>query len=235
MSSGKWSPALALVLTACGGSDKPDMVGKPPTDDQLVQARPAADRIQIGPKKKEARNDFPEPQLLWNGWPYNEEGHDFTVEWSGGAEPIPLHASPSLNAPVETQTTLKRGQKIRWTQTAVAIFYPSTYRVSNQFLMEGFVYGDGYRAGGETFSQELSPGEVVGMYQYAGEGMCIMGVRQTMVEAVCPTEENFKGNFQGPSTAAQFQPSERIWWLYVNTDGGSGWMVLDDRAVVDIE
>ncbi len=235
MSSARWFLMGVFALAACGGSDKPDMVGKPPTDDQAVQARPTTDRIQIGPKKQEARNDYPEPQLLWNGWPYNEEAHDFTVEWGGGNEQIPLYASPSLNAEIQKQTTLKRGEQIRWTQTAVAVFQPSIYRVKNQFLMEGFVYGDGYRAGGETFSQELSPGEVVGVYQYASEGMCIMGVRQTMVEAICPTEENFKGNFEGSFTAAQFQPAERIWWLYVNTDGGSGWMVLDDRAVVDIE
>ena len=226
---------LAIGLVGCGGAKEEQVIGKPPTEETVQGNFQRTDRIQLEKTPEVRAKTEPEPVFVADGWPFNDDGRLFRVTWGGGNEEVPLFANPSLNAEILSKGKFTKGREIIWTQSVVAVFRPSTYRVKTEVTVEGYVADNGYRTGGDAFSETLSPGEVVSLYTYAGSSLCNLGVRQTIVQAFCPTAEHYRGSFKGRFTAEKYQPAERIWWLYVNSDSGSGWLALDDRVLVDIE
>lgn len=92
-----------------------------------------------------------------------------------------------------------------------------------------------FRTGSESFYAELNPREQVAVYLYAGQGLCYMGVRQKLVQGLCPDADRFSGDFSQADLPKRFHPPQRIWWVFVGNPGEGGWMALDERVLVDIE
>lgn len=224
---------IALVLASCA-AEKDELVGSaPPTE--AVGGPNRTDRITLEKAAPVRPTNNPEALVTIDGWPFQEETRRFTLTWNSGNEPVVLVDIPSLNSLPVAEATFKPGEIIRWTQTHVGIYRPSVYRVKQSAELEGYIWGSGFRTGGEEFYAELKKGEQVFLYHYLGNGLCLMQVRQKLIEALCPSADNFAGNFKGTDAPMMFQPAERIWWVYLGTSTQGGWMPVDNRFIVDIE
>ncbi|MEZ4461786.1 MAG: hypothetical protein R3E66_19115 [bacterium] len=224
---------ISLMLASCA-APQDELVGNaPPTE--LAAGPTRTDRIQLEKAPVARPTNNPEALVTIDGWPFQEEGRRFTLTWNSGSEPVPLVDIPSLNGIPVAEATFQRGEVIRWSQSNVGIFRPSTYRVKAPVGVEGFTYGASYRTGDEQFYAELKKGQQVYMYHYLGSGLCLLEVDRKLVEAMCPRPESYVGNFKGADDAMKFQPAERIWWVYLGAAGKGGWMIVDNRVVVDVE
>lgn len=224
---------INLLAVSCA-SDNQQLVGAAPPE-KIVAGPKRSDHITIEKPAVERPTNNPEALVIIDGWPFQETGRRLTLTWNGGDDALPLLDIPSLNGLPVAEAVFQRGEVIHWTQSNVGIYRPSIYRAKKPVGVEGFSHGAAYRTGDEAFYAELKTGEQVFLYHYLGNGQCLMQVHNEMVEATCPTKEHFSGNFEGADDALRFQPAERIWWIFLGSAGKGGWMIVDDRVIVDIE
>ena len=227
--------AASLLLAACHGEEN-ELVGHPPTDDQpsanVVGRGPHAQTIKVPGEDPEqsTRDEYPDPIFTAQTFPFAEPESTFQLTWDGGTSTLPVFDEPDPDANQIGKKSWKQGERIRWTDTFVEVFAPTVYHVSRSTRLEGPVWTQGYLTGDEDRSFDLSPGQPVAVYLYAGEGLCWVGVARTIIKSVCPDQKHFLGPFGGKTPAATYQPQRKLWWVQV----GEGWVPLDDRVLVDL-
>lgn len=227
--------SFAMVCTVFGCASEPEtVVGKPPVDVDNARAAQREMAISLDKPKRERPTGNPVAIATLPGWPLQEEGRRFTLTWAGGGEPAVLLDEPNLNGLPVAEAVFKQGDVIRWADSVVGVFQPTFYTAKTTAELEGFELGNDFRTGSEMYYVELKKGERVAVMMYGGSGLCIMEIRQRLVEALCPDAERFSGNFSAKDPAQRFHPPQRIWWVFVGHPGQGGWMASDNRVVVDI-
>lgn len=230
--------SLLLTAAACKTTEE-GMIGEPPDEDEQSQIREGGPRRVALPGSKTRREpdkQYPSAIFAVDGWPFNEEATTFRLEWTGSSAELPVHDGPSRNATIVGEYQVQPGQEIPWRNTRVNVFAPKIFESREATLVEGFRWKPDSRAlHRQPVDAQLGPGEPVAVYHYQGGELCIMGVQDVMLEAVCPTPKTFAGDFAGRTTAEKMQPATRIWWVQITTQQASGWIKLDDRVAVDIE
>lgn len=226
---------LTLITALAGCSTPPEeVVGEPPPAEQAYVPQRSMN-IKLGKEQPKRKSDQPEAILTIAGWPYNEADATFSLTWGAKRTTLGLFDEPTLNGQVIDKLSLENGKEIFWTDTAVAVFEPSTWQVKAPVTVEGYKWSEGYRTGGDLHSVDLNPGDSIKLFHYSGQGLCIMSVRGVRVEALCPSEEKYRGNFEAPMRAAIYQPRESLWWVRMRSANGGGWFPLDDRVIVDVQ
>ncbi len=230
--------ALSLVATACKTPEE-GMIGEPPEDEEQSQIREGGPRRIELPGSKNGREpdrNYPAPLLSVDGWPFNEEATTFQLEWTGPPAALPVHERPSRNAAIVGDYRVEPGQEIPWRNTRVNIFRPKVFKTTQAMRVEGFRWAPESRARHrQPVDAQVGQGTPVAVYHYQGGDLCIMGVGDTLMEAVCPKPNRFAGDFTGRTTAEKMQPTEKIWWVQITTQTQNGWITLNDRVAVDIE
>lgn len=230
--------SLIVAASACKTTEE-GMIGEPPDEEEQSQIREGGPRSIELPESKTRRQpdkQYPAPIFAVDGWPFNEEATTFRLEWTGASAVLPVHDAPSRNATIVGEYGVEPGQEIPWRNTRVNVFEPKLFKAKEATVVEGFRWKPDSRAlHRQPVDAQIGPGEAVAVYHYQGGQLCIMGVKDLMVEAVCPTPKAFAGDFAGRTTAEKMQPATKIWWVQITTQQASGWIKLDDRVAVDIE
>lgn len=226
---------FAAVISSFGvGCKTPqeELVGEPTPFEEPV-GEPRTTNIKLEPDTSD-RPRQPEAELTVMGWPYNEPGRTFELTWTRGKTTLQLLESASLNSDSARSIAVTKNDTLFWTESAVAVYEPSSWRVRKAVTIEGYRWGNEYRTGDDIVSADLLPGSLVELYHYAGQGMCIVKVKGQLIEAMCPDASHFDGRFVGEVKASIYQPRKSVWWVRLRSEGGDGWLPLDDRVAVDI-
>jgi hypothetical protein len=230
--------ALACAFVGCKTTEE-GMIGEPPEDEEESQIRQGGPRrIELPESKtrRQPKKEYPEAIFTVDGWPYNEEATTFQLEWTGGSAVLPVHEAPSRNATIVGEYSVRSDQEIPWRNTRVNVFEPKIFESTQAVTVEGFRWKPDDRAAHrQPVDVRLAPGEPVAVYHYQGRSLCILGAKDALMEAVCPSPNSFSGDFSGRTMAEKMQPKRKIWWVRISTTDVSGWIKLDDRVAVDIE
>lgn len=231
--------SLAAALAAGCKTPEEGMIGEPPEDEEETQIRQGGPRnIELpgADEKREPTGEHPEPIFSVDGWPYNDEANTFSLEWTAQPAALPVHEAPSRNASIVGEYRVEPGQSIPWRNTRVNVFRPKIVETKRALTVEGFLWKPDSRAlHRQPTDVSVGAGAPVAIYHYQGGNLCILGVADKLLEAVCPTPNAFAGDFRGNTRAETMQPEKRAWWVQITTNEVSGWIKLDDRVAVDIE
>jgi hypothetical protein len=231
---------LSILLVSASGCKTPEdtVVGKPPAEGGVVEAnRPSGpQRIAVaGQDVHERSSDHPEPLFGAAVWPYIEESTTFELSWGGQPTTLQVYEMPDLNGPVVGEYSVAPDQEIPWRATWVDVYEPAVFTASQPLTIEGTVHAPHDRDVHDTpASEPVTGGEPVAVYHYQGAATCFIGVKETLLQAGCPNPQEFEGDFSGRTRAEQMHPRKRLWWVYLETTQTTGWIIVDDRFVVDI-
>ena len=227
---------MLLEATACE-TPETGLVGEPPDQEMQVDSRPAGPRtIELaGDDQKMPDKTYPQAIFGAAVWPFLEEGTTFELTWGAQPATLTVHEQPDPNSATAGEYKVQKGDRIPWRNTWVGVYKPALFTAKNKVELSGTRYApDDRDLHAAPVSATVHPGQSVAVYHYAGAATCYLGAGQVLMQAPCPTPQNFEGDFSGRTRAQKMHPEKRIWWVYVSTRQATGWIPVDDRVLVDI-
>lgn len=224
-------------LTACSAPAEETHIGEPPAEQQIGHARQGGmQTIELPDQKpKKTAQRYKAPVFGAPTWPFIEEGQTFALSWGEGPQQVPVFAEPDLNAELVGQVQMTSGQTIEWQHSWVSVYAPRVFVAKVPATIDGAQYAPGNRDLDQApIAVELAPGHELQVLTYAGSATCYMRAGEVTFIGECPTPAEFQGDFRGRFRAEQYQPAERLWWVYISTPEVAGWIPVDDKVVVDL-
>lgn len=214
-----WLLTATLLVTGCG------------TTSADTQEDEGSGSLSL---KKLRSERYIEPLFQVQAWPFDDGNTQYRLYWNGGDSKLPIFEQPDPNSKFLGEATYTQGQEIQTAGDFVAVYQPATFKAKRSFELVGLVHEPGTGSHGATFTRRLAKGDAVSVYMYARNGNCYLGVAGRTIVGACPNPDDYVGTFEGPSLALQMQPITKIWWVYISTPLGAGWLPLDDRVLADI-
>ena len=222
---------LVMVIALLGSckTTEETLVGKPPETGAAKEQS-----ASVAPTEPPDRPRYPAPRLTIASWPYVEPNTTFVLTWSGGDKAAPLHEAPDPNSRLLGDVVWENGERILWTDTAVASYEPRVLQSTEEWFVEGPVYRGGYLVDQEYVQLEVPARGRVEVWAYAGDGQCYLGKGAEIFTGPCPPPDRFTGFGPGRVAAELYMSPRKMWWIQITGNNITGWVPVDDRMTVDI-
>lgn len=235
--------AIWILAGAGSGCERaPESPQKPQAPAAPVETvEQDSEPVEIAQEEEKEVAGPPEGPLIFASWPGREELHTFELMWLGGEREVELLEAPDPEAAVSARASWMDTEEIVWEDTRVRVEAATLYRVEGAREVAGLAYDEAFEElDAEEVHLELEDGELLALYQYAGEGTCFVGARGQVLLSECPAEGVREVRDEDPAEGSavidgerreRWRPRSQQWWAKVRYKGSTGWMRVDNAPV----
>jgi hypothetical protein len=164
--------------------------------------------------------------------------------WPGEGRPVfeatskvlYLHERPSASSRISKTLAVAAAQRLSFDDTRYQTIKAGRIRVLGATRVTGRVIGAVNRLSRDEYyfgkfasaSMDIRPGVTLEYLQYRAEGTCFIRMAGRVIDAEdCPANDKSLFNIEAEPTVE--------WWIHVVLPGNSGWLLVDDSSVKQVD